>query len=511
MIKLGKKTTILTNCIREIKTGRATLAECLNRYPSLRRELEPLLTIATNIQELPALKLDSNFKQVARVQLLAQTRTARQQQPGLFTNAFNFGSPSQLAWARVVVAVLVALVLITTLAGGTAYAAQASLPGDLLYPVKIGIEDTRLRITASSSDKVGLYLQFAHTRLLEIGKLGNVNEVKTKLALNGYQSNLDALQDQIDKINDSSVLAGLLNRVSVEIQNQVMFCDKLIDDNPAQTGLVRETSRLAVSEQVQFLNMQSQLDLLQATRANLDAMQNRLQRAQDTATTNRYQTMQEVLLQYQQFSQLGEQFLARAQNMNNQADEIEKLSLEANHGNLNILNSISEHVPQEYQNIIQVCTQATFQFQTQAQYRFQHKDGTPQEYNPQSSGNDGGSNSGQGNQDIPQDQGGAGDSGSSGTQSPYPVTTSPQGTGDNTGSGGGTGSGNGSNPTPTPDPGAGNGSGPTTNPTLTPSPIPAPDPGGNAGNGPNPNPTTTPAPDPKGNAGNGGQSGSGGA
>ena len=64
--------TILTNCIKEIKMGKATLAECLNRYPSKKQELEPLLKVALNIQEPPAFKLDCSYKQAAKVQLLQQ-------------------------------------------------------------------------------------------------------------------------------------------------------------------------------------------------------------------------------------------------------------------------------------------------------------------------------------------------------------------------------------------------------------------------------------------------------
>ncbi len=42
---------IVTYCIQEIKAGRATLAECLDRYPEKRQEIEPLLRMALNIRE----------------------------------------------------------------------------------------------------------------------------------------------------------------------------------------------------------------------------------------------------------------------------------------------------------------------------------------------------------------------------------------------------------------------------------------------------------------------------
>ena len=148
--KLEKIEKILTNCIKEIKSGKATLAECLDRYPSRRQELEPLLKMALNIQEPPAFKLDSSYKQVAKAQLLQQIRATRQEKSRSFTDIFSFGIPPQFVWARVAVSVVVIIIVISMLAGGTAYAAQGSLPGDLLYPVKTGTEDARLLIAGDS-------------------------------------------------------------------------------------------------------------------------------------------------------------------------------------------------------------------------------------------------------------------------------------------------------------------------------------------------------------------------
>ena len=52
---MEKIESILTDCILNIKSGKITLAECLDRYDSRRNELEPLLKIALNIHELPDL------------------------------------------------------------------------------------------------------------------------------------------------------------------------------------------------------------------------------------------------------------------------------------------------------------------------------------------------------------------------------------------------------------------------------------------------------------------------
>ncbi len=439
---MEKIETILTNCISEIKSGKATIAKCLDRYPSRRQELEPLLKMALNIQEPPSLQLDMSYKQAAKARLLQQIRASKQKKSRPFTDLFSFGLPQQYVWARIAISVLVVVIVMSMLAGGTAYAARGSLPGDFLYPVKIGTEDARLLIAGDSSAKAELNLEFAQTRLVEMSKLATRDEEKTELAVNGYRRSLDAARQQIRGISDASTLSDLLNHALEDVQKQTVFCDNAVDANPAYLGPVNEASTLAINGQVELLEMLAQRNILQAARINLDAMQNRLQRAQLKATGNQYQTMKEVLLQYQQFNQLGEQILQSAQASNNYNTEIEALSLQALSSYLDTLNGIAQEVPQEYQNTIEVCRQMTLQFQTQARYRYQRQGDSGPGPQSQTPGNSGGSITGQGGQPTPQYQGGTGNTGNE-TSNPTTAPSS-EATG-NTGSGAGTGFGSGTN------------------------------------------------------------------
>jgi hypothetical protein len=63
------------------------------------------------------------------------------------------------------------LILLFSGAGATAYAAQSALPGDALYAIKTGIEDTRIHLAADAAFKTELYLGFAEKRLDEIAQL----------------------------------------------------------------------------------------------------------------------------------------------------------------------------------------------------------------------------------------------------------------------------------------------------------------------------------------------------
>jgi hypothetical protein len=439
--KLDKIETILTDCFKEIKSGKASLADCLNRYPTRRRELEPLLKIALNIQGPPSFKLDSNDKQAAKTQLFRQIKRTRQKKYRSIADIFSFGLFPRIAWARVAMSCLVVLTLLSTLGGGTAYAAQSSLPGDLLYPVKTGVEDVRLLVAPDSPAKAELNLEFALTRLVEMSELATGKGGKAELAVEGYRRNLNAAGRQIMRISDAAALPGLLESALENLQDQVVLCDNIMEANPVYSAIVSEASTLAVSEQAALLEMLAQRNILRAAQINLDAMQNRLRRARVTANGDQYQIMQTVLLQYQQLNQLGEEILQIAQATNDHISEIENLSSTALTGYLAILDSILQQAPPEYRNNIDACRQMTLQFQTQAQYRYQRQGSSGTGPDGASPKNNGGSTAGQEGQNALGYQGGSGDTGSGtpNTTSPAPGSGGSHGSGTNSGGSGGAG------------------------------------------------------------------------
>jgi len=69
---LKKFEDILVQCIENIKAGRSSIEDCLDRYPSVSEQLEPLLRIALEIREPPDVKPSPSFKVKARVWLMDQ-------------------------------------------------------------------------------------------------------------------------------------------------------------------------------------------------------------------------------------------------------------------------------------------------------------------------------------------------------------------------------------------------------------------------------------------------------
>lgn len=77
--------------------------------------------------------------------------------------------PAQL-W-RSLVAVALVLALVLSVGGGVARAAEGSLPGSPLYPLKLAAEDARAILTPDPSARTRLYLHFADRRTNEMLRL----------------------------------------------------------------------------------------------------------------------------------------------------------------------------------------------------------------------------------------------------------------------------------------------------------------------------------------------------
>jgi hypothetical protein len=169
---LEKFEDILVQCIDDIKAGGSSIEDCLNRYPSMRDRLEPLLRIALGIREPPDVKPSPSFKVKARVWLMDQIhdgqvvtkwpwfRYNNQVKPIPYIRRFNMARviPAAVAIVAVVLVVLgVIYGIFTGLPGGT-------LPGETAN-FRFLLSDDDSEVTAISDfasviitvDKIGFH------------------------------------------------------------------------------------------------------------------------------------------------------------------------------------------------------------------------------------------------------------------------------------------------------------------------------------------------------------------
>jgi len=152
----------LEECLELLRQG-VSLEECLVRYPEDAEELEPLLRTAQLTQSRLTFKIPTRAQDRIRARVMAEWNREH--------------APREERWHLPVFvprrALVTACVVLALLLGGTgtAMAAGGTVPGDVLYPVKMATEEVRLAFTFSDLAKAELHVDLAEQRVGEIRRL----------------------------------------------------------------------------------------------------------------------------------------------------------------------------------------------------------------------------------------------------------------------------------------------------------------------------------------------------
>lgn len=146
---------------------------------------------------------------------------------------------------QIISAVLILVTLFGGAGAGTVYAAQSSMPDDLLYPIKTWSEDARLELSASTEKDIELLLEFADRRLEEILEIpaegnGDFQQVLTRL-----QEHVDLAAQLYDQTNDP-----LKSRL--QIQQHLMNQQMLLENAPETAQLQR--TRAMIQQKIHQLD-----------------------------------------------------------------------------------------------------------------------------------------------------------------------------------------------------------------------------------------------------------------
>jgi DNA polymerase III gamma/tau subunit len=88
------------------------------------------------------------------------------------------------------ISIIVSLTLLIGGAGATVYAAQDSLPNELLYPIKTASEDAQFQWLQTEAQQLQLALEFANRRLEEMARLGQDGQPVPEEIAQRYQSQM---------------------------------------------------------------------------------------------------------------------------------------------------------------------------------------------------------------------------------------------------------------------------------------------------------------------------------
>jgi len=123
-------------------------------------------------------------------------------------------------------AIILALALVVSGGGVTAYAAQDSMPDDALYPAKLFFEDVQLGLTFSSASKVELLTNFANRRIDESVKIASQGNAVPQKVVVRFENQLDHLL-QITADLDGEEIIETIGRIRNEL-NDHEFVEAMI-------------------------------------------------------------------------------------------------------------------------------------------------------------------------------------------------------------------------------------------------------------------------------------------
>jgi hypothetical protein len=188
------------DCLARLQTG-ASLEQVLARYPALRQELRPMLLAAqaarqvgANVRLPPAAMARSRAKFLQKANHMAAGRSRP--------------AAHMPAWRLALVSLVVVLVLASGLVTTVAVSAHA-LPGDVLYPVKIATEQTRLLLTRNAVQRLKLEQSFDRERVTEVDTLiqqASSRDVQFAGGLSAMQGNTWQVGNIEIRVTDSTRL-----------------------------------------------------------------------------------------------------------------------------------------------------------------------------------------------------------------------------------------------------------------------------------------------------------------
>ena len=246
---------LLAQCLDDLAKG-SSVEECLARYPQWRDELKPLLLTAQRIHTAPRVVPSPAFRQVARTRMLnliqaeapvehrsrgvVQVYVHRILQPFLNipTMARHLSAP-----------ILASLLLVASMiiGGGVVYASGDSLPGDILYPVKLTTEQVQLTLSLYETGDAQLHLKFAGERVREAVELAARSKIEgVDTPINRYVRQMITVCEIVEKQaerGEHSTSLGLL--LLDDLVDHQMALARLRERLPEEAGLALQEAMVA--------------------------------------------------------------------------------------------------------------------------------------------------------------------------------------------------------------------------------------------------------------------------
>ncbi len=255
---------------------------------------------------------------------------------------------------RKVAVILAIMVTLLALGTGTAYAAQGSLPGEALYPVKLGTEQVMMLLPRDEVVKAERALSFTERRMREIEALvaeGRVQDLG--LAVERYGDVLNLALARIEQARKGGLATqNMTARVAEATAGHLSVLDTVYDMVPdAAKVAIAHAREIAEKGRQNALAALARENTVQAAGMNLAAMEGRLNRVRTKAEN--MEAVQIALQQFETMAEFGEEISQIAQQVGKDIEMVEELIALATSEQLEELADIWEMVPERAQQAIE--------------------------------------------------------------------------------------------------------------------------------------------------------------
>jgi hypothetical protein len=229
--------------LERLKNTNSSIEDCAAQYPQHQDELVEILGLVSSLNSLGQISPRGRFTENAGKRLVSKlpdrnvnygqkTRPIRRKRKIKvnFRRSFSF-----------VQMVLLVVMLLSAITGGTAFAADFAEPGDLLYELDLTIEQVQLKLAPNLEAVIRIHLEIADERLEEAqNKLYGAELEKSDIAFEAYRAEIATLAKLVGRENGANREA-LSELVDTALSKHKSILEELLKKFPsyAQPGIER--------------------------------------------------------------------------------------------------------------------------------------------------------------------------------------------------------------------------------------------------------------------------------
>jgi hypothetical protein len=231
----------LANCLETLIKQGSSIEDCVARYPQFENELVELVGMVYSLNSLDHISTRTQFAENASRRLVSKLPDRNVSYRQKIRPIKRKRKLKLIRGFSVVQIVIVVVLILSAVTGGTAFAADYAEPGDLLYGLDLQLEQIQLELAPNEEAATRIHLKIADERLEEAqNKLNDGDVDNGNAALDAYGLEVAALaklvgsEGGVDQENLIELVNTALSRHQ-EVLTQLL--DKVPDQ--ARAGIQR--------------------------------------------------------------------------------------------------------------------------------------------------------------------------------------------------------------------------------------------------------------------------------